>query len=261
MLRAHMATYPAREAQMLKAVESIRHQVDRVFVVLNEYGAAPDALHAMDNVDPILPSEDHKDTGKFLPQADTDDEVFLVDDDMIFSPGYVAHMRDVAARTHERRAVFGLHASFMLHGFRRKGFDHRRIYNYRRAIKDCRVVDMVGTGTCYAHGRHLPPFSVMQEAVQFSDIRFALWCHRNDITRITLSRPEKLVQGQRTETTIYRTFTNKLPDAVFDEVKEFGRKDPRLRQVIPLHTSTPAALTHAAGSTELDDAAAQSSKI
>ncbi len=227
MIRAQMATYPARLGHMVQAVRSIAPQVDRVFVVLNEYDAAPAELAGMDNVEPVLPEADTKDTGKFLPEAKPEDDVFLVDDDIIYAPDYVSHTLSSAAATGRQNAVFGYHGSYMRRGFRKNGYQ-RKVFNFRKALEAPVFVDQLGTGTVYLKGAQVPAFAAMETAQRFTDIRFARLCHEAGYERICLARRAGLLNEIKSDETIWHEFTKGLPDPVFAEVKVYGRRHPFL---------------------------------
>jgi hypothetical protein len=220
-----MATYPARRDVLPRALASIAPQVDRVILVLNEYGEPPGELAAFPNVEPVLPPDDLKDTGKFLPEAAPDDDVFLTDDDLVYPPDYVAHTLSAAADCALRDAVFGYHGSCLKPGFRKTGFD-RQYFGMHRA-QDCDIlVDLIGTGTVYLKGRHLPPFAEMATARRFTDIRFARLCHAAGLPRVALRHRAAFIEELPVGESLYRSFTRNLPAEVFREVKAFARKTP-----------------------------------
>ena len=233
MIRAHMATYPARGTAYLQAVEAIAPQVDHLALILNEYDVAPVELARFENVEPIVPADDLKDTGKFWPDVDKDDDVFLVDDDIVYAPDYVSHTLDSVDTLDTDAAVFGYHGSFMKAGFRRNGYV-RRIFHFKRGLDRAVFVDQIGTGTVYLKGRHMPKFDDMKTSQRFVDIRFAKWCHEQAIDKVCLPRRKGLLVEMHTDTTIWDDFTQSLPDAVMDEVKAYGRKQPGFGQNVPL---------------------------
>lgn len=225
MIRAHMATYPARRETMPIAVASLAPQVYKLVVVLNEYEEVPAELAPFENVEPVIPETDLKDTGKYLPEPAPEDHVFLVDDDLIYDDAYVARTLDVAAACPIERAVFGYHGSWLRRGFRGKGFV-RGVSHFGRSQPEDIVVDMLGTGTVYARGRDLPPLDYMRDAQRFTDVRFAKWCHEQGLVRVCLRRPHRFIREQRVGESIFESFTRQLPSHVFDEVKAFGRRTP-----------------------------------
>lgn len=226
-LRAHMATYPAREGILPRALASIAPQVDRVVLILNEYTEVPEWLASFGNVEAVLPPEDLKDTGKFLPAAAPDDDVFLTDDDLVYPPDYVAHTLAAAADCALKDAVFGYHGSCLKPGFRKTGFDRQYFGMHRAQDRDI-LVDMIGTGTVYLKGRHLPPFAEMASARRFTDIRFARLCHAAGLPRVALRHRAAFIEELPVSESLYRSFTRNLPPEVFREVKAFGRKTPRV---------------------------------
>jgi len=227
MIRGHMATYPARAANLKVTLDLITPQLDRLFLCLNEYDTVPDFLSDYDNVEPYLPEADLKDTGKFVFQAAPEDEVFLLDDDLRYASNYVEHMRAILPGAIDQNAVLGVYGLIMKEKFHRRGFK-RHYYKMRKPLPESIFVDYVGTGTLYARGCNLPPFDVMHDSKRFTDIRYARWCHENGISHICVARKYGLIKPQETVESIYADFTRELPAAVFDEVKAFGRQNPHL---------------------------------
>lgn len=227
-----MATYPAREAEFSRAVESIVDQVDRLVIVLNEYREVPAFLDGFGNVEAVLIETDLKDTGKFWPAVDADDDVFLVDDDIVYANGYVQRTLDTARSLGLSRAAYGYHGSFFRVGFRKKGYV-RRTFAFRRALQKSIFVDQLGTGTVYLKGVLMPPFEYMRTAQRFVDIRFALWCFEQNIEKVCLARRRGLLSEMTPDESIWQNFTQSLPEDVFAEAKRYGRRHPRLGQ--PVH--------------------------
>lgn len=92
MIRAHMASFPKRKELMLANMQAILPQVDRLYLVLNEYTAIPDEIAGNDKIEAVIPEVDLKDVGKFYFQPEPDDFVFTMDDDLVFPPDYVETM-------------------------------------------------------------------------------------------------------------------------------------------------------------------------
>ena len=246
MIRGHMATYPARAPNLEVTLAAIAPQVEQLFLCLNEYDDVPAFLSAYKNVVPYIPAQDLKDSGKFVFEADAEDDVFLLDDDLHYAPDYVAHMMSVLPEAADKAVVLGVHGSTMVEGFENRGF-RRTFHKMRKPLESSLCVDFVGTGTVYTKGRNLPPFEVMKSAQKFTDIRFAKWCFENGITHICVARKGRLIVAQETEESIFHSFTKVLPDNVLGEVKEFGRKHPHLGQTAESFIATLGKSTRAAG--------------
>jgi hypothetical protein len=225
MIRGHMATYPARRKVVARTLATIAPQVERLSLVLNQYDSVPDELRVFENVEFIIPPQDLRDTGKFWPKAEPDDQVFLLDDDLNYAPHYVSHTLKAVQACLIQRAVYGYHGSCLVPGFETKGFE-RVVHIMNRRLPSDVIVDMLGTGTTFLQGRHLPPFDFMADSQRFTDIRFARWCQQQGLPRICLNRRPKIITEFEVDESIYTGFTQKLPPEVFAEVKTFGRKTP-----------------------------------
>ena len=114
MIRASLASIPARRDSLRRVVESLLPQVDRLGVYLNGYGDVPEFL-ADDRID-VARSEDHGDlgdAGKMFWAAEPGVDYHLAcDDDILYPADYVARMVAEVDR-YGRRALVGCHGALM----------------------------------------------------------------------------------------------------------------------------------------------------
>ncbi|MBQ2262368.1 MAG: glycosyltransferase [Loktanella sp.] len=89
MIRAHLATFPARAGILMQTVQSILPQVDKLCICLNQYEDVPTPLAQEPKIETLIPDRDLKDAGKFAFEAAADDFVFTIDDDILYPPDYV----------------------------------------------------------------------------------------------------------------------------------------------------------------------------
>lgn len=217
MIRAHMATYPKRRDVLERSVRSIATQVDRVFLVLNEYAEVPAELAGIANLEPILPERDLKDTGKFLPAPAPEDVVVLADDDLLYDPGHVRHLMEAGERLGLERNVVGLHGTIHRSPTARKAF------RFHHALDRTRRVHQLGTGTMLALGRNLAPLEVMADSQKFVDVRYARWLAGRGIGCWAVARPEGFLReippsrGRRE--TIFTSFTRTAPEPLLAEIR------------------------------------------
>ena len=227
MIRAHMATYPRRRELLERALRSIAPQVDRVFLVLNEYDAVPDAVAGIANVEPILPDSDLKDVGKFLTSPAADDHVVFVDDDLIYPAGFVAGMIAAAEGIGLDRGVFGYHGSIYT-DIEQRGAMGREVHALYRKLSATTGVDQLATCAMLALGRNVAPFDYMAGSQKFVDVRYARWLHAQGIDSWCLAHPRRFVEEMRVSEgkheTIYKSFTVRSPDHVVAEIQEFAGK-------------------------------------
>lgn len=229
---AHMATYPARAELAEAAARSIASQVDELRLVFNEFGDAPDWTKDVANVTPILPCEDTKDTGKFLPEVAAHDRVFLCDDDLDYTPGYVSHFLSQAELLGLEHNILGLHGTIYRRWFGQlRSLRARRCIYYSKALRKPVYVDQLGTGTSLTLGANLPNFAQMKSSQKFVDVRFARLAQERGVNMISIARPAKLLVplGGR-EGSIYQTFTRNSPPNVLAEARVFAGKRPKIGQ-------------------------------
>lgn len=234
MIRAHMATFPARRSVLKHAVGSIAAQVDRLYLVLNDYTEVPDEIAAIGNVEPILPETDLKDVGKFLPEAAPDDLVFLADDDIQYESGYADALIRAGEALGLDGVVVGMHGS--IYGdVGANGVSDRSIYSFYRARRKTIRVEQLGTGVLMALGRNIAPLSYMMGSQKFVDVRYAAWlqvrgvaswCIRREVPLATQLYPKGPGRGS-----IYKTFTLTNPETVTAEILQFAGKTAGIGEV------------------------------
>jgi hypothetical protein len=171
MIRAHMASFPPRRDLMLRNIGAILGQVDRLFLVLNQFDRVPDEILGNERIVAVIPEEDLMDVGKFYFRPDPEDLVFTVDDDLVYPADYVAHMRSFTAFMDMNRMLIGLHG----YSVDPDRLAYTRFFHFRAGIKSIRGVGRLGTGVAMMKGSACPPLADMRGAEGYVDVRFASW--------------------------------------------------------------------------------------
>ncbi len=238
MIVANLATYPARRSNLLSVVHAMAPQVDRINLVLNEYDGVPDELAGVSNLNPILPSENTRDTGKFLPETGDADLVFLIDDDQIYPPDYVEFSRRSVENVDLDRFVAGFHGTIYrprrLKTLFKPILQRRKVFFFKKGLECTTRVSQLGTGHLVARPSALPPYDYMKDAKRFVDIRFARWCHEQKIPMLCLARAKGYLDDIAFEETIYNDFTVRQPKHVMSEIMAFAHKGKDLGRAAPL---------------------------
>ena len=239
MIRAHMATYPARSDILLASVAEISAQVDRLFLVLNEYAEIPPEVEANHKVEAFIPEEDYKDVGKFVFEPASDDIVFFVDDDVRYPSDFVQISVEMTKHIGLEKNVFGYHCS-IYHDELSRGANSRRIFQLWRRNREFVYVDQIATNAMIALGSNVPPLRYMKGSQKFVDVRYAKWLHENNINSIVLPRRRQYIQNRASnnpdDTSIWATFTKNSPDHVLEEIKSYAGKSPLVgKQVSEVH--------------------------
>ena len=236
---ATMATYPGRSPLVEESVASMAGQVDTLNLVLNEYHSIPEWVSTYPSINAIIPEEDTKDTGKYLVPVAENDWLFTIDDDIAYPPDYVKISLDSFQRLGGSRMIAGYHGGtyrkpryLPSHRRVRKllGFDPNYIvtcksmFYFSDGLDRHYVVDELGTGTTFSRGADVPPFSIVQTAQRFVDIRLAQWSHQTGRKMVCLSRPPQWLKPIRISdaTSIFYSFTMKRPELVAREIETFA---------------------------------------
>lgn len=242
-----MATYPPRRDSAVAVARLIAPQVDVLRIILNEFDAELPELTQIPNVRQIIPPSDMKDVGKFLPETLSASLVFLIDDDILYPSDYVQKSRERIAALGQPHAVYGYHASSYLlpkFAFKRRQLGQwwnwytgrrdavRRVMFFEKALDRATYVDQLGTGTMICPGPLMAPLSVMRDSQKFVDVRYALWCHQNQIAQIALPRPSAWLKAVRFEETIFSDFTQNAPRHVTAEIRQYACKRAQIGQPV-----------------------------
>jgi len=228
---AQVATYPGRLANLPVMLESVAPQFDEIHVVLNEFTKRQQQkLPRLDNVHYEIPPEDLKDTGKFWRTPGQGEYVFLMDDDLRFPPDYVDKLIDFHRRLPTSRAVVGLHGviySDLFEGAPASRF----VAKFDKALDKPILVNQLGTGVLMLPGELMPPFEFMRTSQRFVDVRFARYCHENNIGLVCVPRAAGWVVDQEPEESIFLTYTRERQSEQLPEIIQFagfGKLNARL---------------------------------
>ena len=228
---AQVATYPGRLANLPVMLESVAPQFDEIHVVLNEFTKRQQQkLPRLDNVHYEIPPEDLKDTGKFWRTPGQGEYVFLMDDDLTFPPDYVDKLIDFHRRLPTSRAVVGLHGviySDLFEGAPASRF----VAKFDKALDKPILVNQLGTGVLMLPGELMPPFEFMRTSQRFVDVRFARYCHENNIGLVCVPRAAGWVVDQEPEESIFLTYTRERQSEQLPEIIQFagfGKLNARL---------------------------------
>ena len=218
----HVATYPARSANLPVMLESIAPQLDEISVVLNQYSKRQQQrLPRLDNVTYIIPDEDLKDTGKFLQPRGADEYVFLMDDDLAFPADYVSALTEFYERLPTERIAVGVHGVVYSDLFEGAA-PSRFVAKFDKALERAQLVNQLGTGCIMIRGDLMPRFDYMRTAQRFVDVRLARYCHESAIGMICVPRQNAWVKDLEPEESIFESYTRTHHKEQLEEVLSFG---------------------------------------
>lgn len=194
---AAICSIPVREQALLSTLSSLMHQVDRVYLYLDNYARPPEYLQSMRRVT-VLRSQDHpglRDNGKFLmfnevlaEQRGAPFYWFTCDDDIVYPSDYVHTLLQQLA-AYEQRAVVGLHG-VVVDETPKRYFRHRYVYHYENTtLRHARLVNNLGTGTVAFHSSlfgSIDPYAWPQGGMV--DIYFSVLCARQGIPMVCVPR-------------------------------------------------------------------------
>ena len=236
---ATMATYPGRSDVVEQAAASMAGQVDTLNLVLNEYPSVPEWVGKYPSINAVIPEIDTKDTGKFLIPVVERDWLFTIDDDIAYPLDYVKKSLESFQTLGTSNVICGYHGTV----YRRPrylpsnrnirkllGVDPNYIvsslsqFSLFEELGKNHNVDELGTGTTFSRGKDVPPFSIVQTAQRFIDVRVAKWAHQTGRKMICLSHLAQWLKpiGEPDASSIYHSFTVSRPEHVAREIESFA---------------------------------------
>lgn len=192
-----MATMPTRAHTLLKAMETILPQVDRLYLFLDKYEDVPATLPADPKLVPLLPARfgPLAAEGKFLGlELLTEPGLyFCFDDDIYYPPIYVKSMT-LALRRHHFRALVGVHGTVFRPPHQSYLRDRRTLHFHAGRSLDCHV-DELGTGTLAFHTGcvQLKPRTWLHHGM--ADLMVAIEAVQQRIPRIAVRRPASFLRA------------------------------------------------------------------
>ena len=186
-----VASFDQREQQLLLCVDSLLHQVDHIFVYLNNYEHVPEALLANEKIT-VNRSQDYRDlsaTGKVYPlDMVSDCYFFTADDDFAYPANYIATMCNTIEK-YQRRCAVTVHGSIFPESFDWY-YERTAMFQYQGGLINDVFVHLPGTGsfgyhtdTLEAHFTHFVPEVMV-------DLTFAILCRMQQVPMVTVKRPQ-----------------------------------------------------------------------
>ncbi|CAN5503008.1 hypothetical protein BH11PSE9_BH11PSE9_14700 [soil metagenome] len=205
---AGMATVAGNELALRATVVSLLPQIDRLYLYLNGFTAAPRFVAENPKIIWTLDPDGKRygDAGKFwgLPQAK--DAIYLTcDDDITYPPDFVASMiRELAAL--DGRAIVGVHGSLVLQPcaayYEMKG---RAVFNYEHALMRRRQVHIAATNSAVFHSSVVTMTLADFEQPNMAAIWLAKFARSAKLPAYVVPRPDRwLTSLEVTRPTIYQ---------------------------------------------------------
>lgn len=202
-----MATMPSRQAFLQPVLDSLKHQVDHLYVYCN-YPPDTDIPHILhQDWITIQDSRVYGDlgcTGRFhFAEQKKDGYIFLVDDDIVYSNNYVDKMISGIERF-GRKAVLSCHGGILPN--RVTDFtSQRQLYDFEETVPTDRVVNIVGLGVCGFHSTTLEVSVADFPSINRDDLWFAVKCQKERTPLVVIGRKEKLCSGLYDNLSLWKT--------------------------------------------------------
>ncbi len=190
-----MATMPTRLQTLPGAVASVLPQVDRLYVYLDGFAEAPACIRGDERITaiPSTAAPGLHASGKFIALTQTRESFLFagLDDDIAYAPGYVANLSS-CLRFYSYSVLLGAHGVVLPKEISRyaKG---RTVFHFTESLKDDRLVDIVGTGTCMFHSDVLKFDPHSWSHVNACDLHLAIEAQRQRIAVVCNARPANML--------------------------------------------------------------------
>lgn len=182
-----MASFPAREEKLKRAVQSLLPQVDRLYIYLNDYTEVPNFLFD-ERIVVEVGGRDLRDNGKIYHMANAPAGYFFtVDDDIEYPDDYCEQLLRAIER-YDRKAVVGVHGVVLENPLTRYFSSNRVVYSFKHALKQDIRVNLLGTGTVAFHSSLLRPDLKDFPSTGMADVWMGILCKQANIPMMTVQR-------------------------------------------------------------------------
>ena len=186
-----VASFDQREQQLVLCVDSLLHQVDHIFIYLNNYEHIPEPLLGNDKIT-VNRSQDYRDlsaTGKVYPlDTITDCYFFTIDDDFAYPANYIATMCKTIEK-YNRKCAVTVHGSIFPDDFDWY-YERTAMFQYQGGIKNDVFVHLPGTGSFGFHTDTLKASFTHFVPNVMVDLTFAILCKLQRVPMVTVKRPQ-----------------------------------------------------------------------
>ena len=202
MVIAGIASIPSRKDMLVKTVQSLLPQVDKVCVALNNYPDTPQELRGLRNVECVLMDNSLGDGAK-LSFAEPNVIYLSCDDDLLYPSGYVHYMTSKAKQ---------YNCIITLHG---KNFRNRPLKSYRKGFTlnyhclhtyDYDVqLDVGGSGVmCFDTNVFMPDISMIKMP-NMCDIWVSKMAYLQEVKIMGVAHKNNFLGYQNPQETIWNT--------------------------------------------------------
>jgi len=193
---AGMASIKNRVHTLDLVLQSISHQVDVLYVYLNDHESVPNFFKKYKNVVPLLGSKCEGDlnaNGKmeFL-KKESMGIAFPLDDDLLYPNDYIKKMISVLSK-YEFKACVGVHGS-IIPDHASWYFERMKSFPMKNGYKYCNAVNLIGSGTAAF------PITLIQNNSQdfgekvFVDLKISLAAHKHNFPLLVIDRPNDWIE-------------------------------------------------------------------
>jgi hypothetical protein len=195
MIHVRIASLPEREEGLRLAVESLRPQVDSIFVGLNNYKKVPEYLN---NGEWVMLDNSTGDAAKFYDVEYLHGYIFTCDDDLIYPSSYVS---DMIKKIELYESVVTLHGKIYkpLINFQTPAAKYHCLGN----VTEDRRVDVGGTGVMAWHSDHLKIKYSDFKAPNMADIWMAKACKDQGVPIYVIAHNSGYLKYFEPQTTIW----------------------------------------------------------
>lgn len=193
-----LCSIPSRAKSLEKTINSLKNQVDIIYLFLDGYESPPEFLKNNNKVRFIKAPEGDspRDNAKFIPFNELKKILgefyyFTCDDDIVYPSDYVnTHIRSL--NSFENQVILGVHGVIVAET-PKSYFKNRFIYHFENdSLNDYALVNNLGTGTVSFHSSVVKEINVSSwPQGGMVDIFFGQLCYQKNIPMVALPRHSK----------------------------------------------------------------------
>lgn len=200
-----IASIPERRETLEKAINSLIHQVDKIYLFLNSYDeviAKQIREISPKKIEYIIGDNKHGDAGKFYWADKLNGYILTCDDDLIFPDGYVEKIIE-GIEKYGRKAIVSFHGrtlKFPMNSYYR---DYDNFFGFNLNLEQDTFVHIAGTGCMGWHSTTIKPTMNDFPSPNMADIHVSILAQKNKIPMVILPHSGGWIKDAHYTTSIY----------------------------------------------------------
>jgi GR25 family glycosyltransferase involved in LPS biosynthesis len=203
-ISACIASIPERRNTLEKAINSLIHQVDKIYLFLNNYdnSIAEQIKNISQKIEYIIGDNKCGDAGKFYWADKLCGYILTCDDDLVLPEGYVDKIIG-GIEQYGRKAIVSLHGRTLKFPMSSYCRDYDNFFGFNLDLEKDMFAHIAGTGCMGWHSTTIKPSMNDFPSPNMADIHVSILAQKNKIPIVVLSHSGGWIKDAHYTTSIY----------------------------------------------------------